>query len=289
MIFRKKRVVQKSGIDDWIRRGLIFLAFLWLLVGVVLPLLEVVNRATHLELPVKIHEPADLQKSMDNFLGQVDVAGRTIILKKKNDRLVLYIDNEAFSIEWGSVEYDGVRVLVENNGIEKVVCSRVRSSMITRTILDISPITISRDTANQWLVDSQILDSAYNFTLVKRFIGLVNFFDYFGNKALSQSVWNSISVAVWSTVISVTLAFIYAYGMTRTRINGKWFFRVTAMIPLFAPTMLYGLSLVYLFGNKGILTTGFFEKFPWLAWDIGLYGFTGIVIAEVVSVFLLLS
>jgi iron(III) transport system permease protein len=285
MIFRKKRVVQKSGVDDWIRRGLIFLAFLWLLVGVVLPLLEVVNRATHLELPVKIHESADLQKSLDNFLGQVDVAGRTIILKKKNDRLVLYIDNEAFSIEWGSVEYDGVRVLVENNGIEKVVCSRARSSMITRTILDISPITISRDNANQWLVDSQILDSAHNFTLVKRFIGLVNFFDYFGNKSLSQSVWNSISVAVWSTVISVTLAFIYAYGMTRTRINGKWFFRVTAMIPLFAPTMLYGLSLVYLFGNKGILTTGFFEKFPWLAWDIGLYGFTGIVIAEVVFCF----
>ena len=28
-----------------------------------------------------------------------------------------------------------------------------------------------------------------------------------------------------------------------------------AMLPLFAPTMLYGLSLVYLFGRQGLVTT----------------------------------
>ena len=285
MVFHKKRLVQKSGVDDWIRRGLIALACLWLLVGVVLPLLEVVNRATYSELPVKIQEPTDQKKSMDNFFGQVDVAGRKIILKKENERLVLYIDNKPFSTEGERVEYDGVRVQVGRDQIEKVVCSRARSSMIIRTTLDISPITVSRDTFQHWLVDGRQLDPTNNFTLVKRFIGLVNFFDYFGNKGLSQSVWNSISVAVWSTVISVILAFIYAYGMNRTQIRGKWFFRITAMIPLFAPTMLYGLSLVYLFGNKGVLTTGFFDKIPWLAWDIGLYGFTGIVIAEVVFSF----
>ena len=46
-----------------------------------------------------------------------------------------------------------------------------------------------------------------------------------------------------------------------------------------------GLSLVYMFGNKGVITTGFFDRFPWLAWDIQLYGLTGIVIAEVVFTF----
>ncbi|MCU0614861.1 MAG: putative 2-aminoethylphosphonate ABC transporter permease subunit [Desulfobacterales bacterium] len=285
MAFHKKRVVQKSGFDDWIRRGLIALACLWLLVGVILPLLEVVNRATHSELPVKIQEPTDQQESRGGFSGQVDVAGRTILLMKENEQPVLYIDGKPVPLIGGSAEYDGVWVLVENDQIGKVACSRARSGMIIRTILDISPITITKDPSQHWLVDGQKLDPAYNFTLVKRFIGLVNFFDYFGNKGLSQSVWNSISVAVWSTIISVILAFIYAYGMNRTRIRGKWFFQVTAMIPLFAPTMLYGLSLVYLFGNKGVLTTGFFDKFPWLAWDIGLYGFTGIVIAEVVFSF----
>jgi iron(III) transport system permease protein len=40
-----------------------------------------------------------------------------------------------------------------------------------------------------------------------------------------------------------------------------------------------------MFGNKGVITTRFFDWLPWLAWDIHLYGFTGIVIAEVVFTF----
>jgi ABC-type molybdate transport system permease subunit len=102
---------------------------------------------------------------------------------------------------------------------------------------------------------------------------------------LAQSVWNSLRVGLYTTVISVSLAFLYAYGIHRTQMFGKAFFRIVAMIPLFAPTMLYGLSLVYMFGNKGVITTGFFDRFPWLAWDIQLYGLTGIVIAEVVFTF----
>jgi len=94
-----------------------------------------------------------------------------------------------------------------------------------------------------------------------------------------------LRVGLYTTFISVILAFLYAYGIHRTKMVGKSFFRIVAMIPLFAPTMLYGLSLVYMFGNKGVITTGFFDKFPWLAWDIHLYGLTGIVIAEVVFTF----
>ncbi|MBN2231445.1 MAG: putative 2-aminoethylphosphonate ABC transporter permease subunit, partial [Deltaproteobacteria bacterium] len=105
------------------------------------------------------------------------------------------------------------------------------------------------------------------------------------DSGLAQSVWNSLRVALWSTAISVSLAFTYAYGIQRTRMAGKAFFRLVAMLPLFAPTMLYGLSLVYLFGNKGLITTGCFGRLPWLAHDINLYGFTGIVIAEVVFTF----
>lgn len=57
------------------------------------------------------------------------------------------------------------------------------------------------------------------------------------------------------------------------------------MLPLFAPTLLYGIALVYLFGRKGLVTTGGFGWFERvlslpLALDIGLYGPVGIVIAE---------
>ncbi|NOY12279.1 MAG: putative 2-aminoethylphosphonate ABC transporter permease subunit, partial [Deltaproteobacteria bacterium] len=102
---------------------------------------------------------------------------------------------------------------------------------------------------------------------------------------LARAVLNSLEVAICSTGIAVVLAFAYAYGINRTCMPGKGLYRLIAMLPLFAPTMLYGLSLVYLFGNKGVITTGFFGRLPWLAWDIGLYGFTGVVIAEVVFTF----
>lgn len=56
-------------------------------------------------------------------------------------------------------------------------------------------------------------------------------------------------------------------------------------MPLFAPTMMHGISLVYLFGRKGAVTTGFFDKLPQFAFDINLYGATGIIIAEVLYIF----
>ena len=116
-------------------------------------------------------------------------------------------------------------------------------------------------------------------------LALVYLGNHLSDTSLAQAVSNSLKVGFYSTVISVTLAFAYAYGIKRTCMMGKGFYRLVAMLPLFAPTMLYGLSLVYLFGNKGLITTGFFESFPFLAWDIGLYGFTGVVIAEVVFTF----
>lgn len=49
------------------------------------------------------------------------------------------------------------------------------------------------------------------------------------------------------------------------------------MMPLFAPTMLLGIVLIYLFGNKGILTA--------MGLQIPLYGKVGIIIAESIYCF----
>ena len=62
--------------------------------------------------------------------------------------------------------------------------------------------------------------------------------------------------------------------LTRRNIPGKMFFQFIARLPLFAPTMLLGMSLIYLFGNKGILTG--------LGFVIPLYGRTGIIISETI-------
>ncbi len=88
----------------------------------------------------------------------------------------------------------------------------------------------------------------------------------------------------------MTLAFGYAYALTRTTMSGKGFFRAVAMLPLYAPTMALGIGLVYLFGNKGLVTTGFLGLGEGLLgrpvdWNIGLYGPIGIILGEVLYCF----
>ena len=62
----KERVTKKSSQEDWVRRLLIAFACFWLLVGIVFPLMDVVNRATHIELIVKIEEPTEQEKTEDS-------------------------------------------------------------------------------------------------------------------------------------------------------------------------------------------------------------------------------
>lgn len=117
------------------------------------------------------------------------------------------------------------------------------------------------------------------------YIGLGNFYEYFTNRNTLISLKNTMFVSIISSVISIILAFTFAYGIQRTTIKFKETFKYIGMLPLFAPTMMHGIALVYMFGRKGAITTGFFEKFPALAMDINLYGPIGIIIAEVLYIF----
>lgn len=117
-----------------------------------------------------------------------------------------------------------------------------------------------------------------------QFVGLHNFVTYFSTPALSQSLTNTLYISAMTTLIAVTLAFLFAYALTRSGIRGKGFFRAIALLPLFAPTMMHGIALTYLFGNQGLVTTGIFGFLPF-QWNIDLYGPVGIILAEIVYVF----
>ncbi|MFS0919428.1 putative 2-aminoethylphosphonate ABC transporter permease subunit [Brevibacillus sp. 179-C 1.1 NHS] len=117
-----------------------------------------------------------------------------------------------------------------------------------------------------------------------QFIGLDNFVTYFSTPALAASLNNTLYISAMTTLIAVTLAFLFAYALTRSGIRGKRVFRAIALLPLFAPTMMHGIALTYLFGNQGLVTTGIFGLLPF-QWDIDLYGPVGIILAEIVYVF----
>ncbi|HEX2439108.1 MAG TPA: putative 2-aminoethylphosphonate ABC transporter permease subunit [Methylomirabilota bacterium] len=107
-----------------------------------------------------------------------------------------------------------------------------------------------------------------------RFIGLANYVRYFRTPAIAASITNSLTVSLIAMALTVGLAFVYAYALTRTRMPGRGAFRLIATLPLFAPSLVSAIAFVYAFGNNGIVTrqTGV---------NLGLYGPRGIVLAEV--------
>lgn len=109
------------------------------------------------------------------------------------------------------------------------------------------------------------------------FIGLGNFERYFATPALVNSLWNSIWISALVALIVVPLAFIYAYALTRSLMPARGLFMALALTPIFAPSLLSAISLIYVFGNQGFLKS----------WLFGgtIYGPIGIVLAEVVYCF----
>ncbi len=113
-----------------------------------------------------------------------------------------------------------------------------------------------------------------------QFVGLANFIAYAADARAAGSLWNSVWVSALVTVITVPLAFGFAYALTRSCMPLKPLFRGITLIPLLAPSLLSAISLIYWFGNQGVLKS-------WLN-GLGIaeiYGAPGIVLAECFAVF----
>jgi iron(III) transport system permease protein len=113
-----------------------------------------------------------------------------------------------------------------------------------------------------------------------RFVGLANFIAYAQTPALLDSLWNSVWVSLLVTAIVLPTAFGFAYALTRSRMRFKGLARTITLVPLLAPSLLSAISLIYWFGNQGVLK-GWMQA---LGVD-QIYGAPGIVLAETFSVF----
>ena len=89
---------------------------------------------------------------------------------------------------------------------------------------------------------------------------------------------NSVITTLIATVISVVLAFFLAYALNRSNIRFKNLFVVLFTIPMLIPSISHGMGLVQLFGDNGLISN-------LLGWNIGLYGYKGIVMGSVLYSF----
>ena len=109
------------------------------------------------------------------------------------------------------------------------------------------------------------------------FVGLRLFQEYFQTPALRLSILHTISVAFAVTAITIPLAFTFAYALTRSCMPLKGTFRVIALTPILAPSLLSAISFIQWFGTQGVL--------KWMLGGASVYGPIGIIISSIYAVF----
>jgi len=105
-------------------------------------------------------------------------------------------------------------------------------------------------------------------------IGWGNFVRYFSSPKFTRVVVNSFTVTLTTTAITVVLAYAFAYAMHRTAMPGKRAFGMIVLLPLFAPSLVQALGILFMFGRNGVINRSF-------GLGIDIYGFWGIVISDV--------
>ena len=89
---------------------------------------------------------------------------------------------------------------------------------------------------------------------------------------------NSLVATSVTTVIALGLAWGLAWCVNRTKIKFKAIFSMLFTLPMLIPSISHGMGLVLLFGDNGLITN-------WLGINIGLYGYKGIVMGELLYSF----
>src|SRR5207253_1409963 len=96
-------------------------------------------------------------------------------------------------------------------------------------------------------------------------------FNLVADRHVRQVVWNTLLLGVSVALLGTLLATLYAYAMTRVALPWKPLWHFLALMPTISPPVLMALSLILLYGRRGVVTHEL------LGLDsTALYGFRGL-------------
>ncbi|RJL35986.1 ABC transporter permease [Bailinhaonella thermotolerans] len=93
---------------------------------------------------------------------------------------------------------------------------------------------------------------------------------FLGSARMWDVARNTAVMTLLSTVSATALGFLFAYALSRPDIPGKPFFRIMSVLPLVSPPFVIGLSLILLFGRRGLVT------YELLGLNLDVYGLPGL-------------
>lgn len=255
---RNKQSLKPFDGEALIRKGLLFIVIAYLLVALVIPLFFVVLKS--------------LQKfdfHSDKITISMD-AGQGF---NNSKTLQDWINETNYQVN------DGLRASeISSLSLSRIIPKSQRRDISQFQLTDLSAsggqiqTKHGRSQAGETLT---IPRSEFGSVRIRPIMGygLGNYGYYFANPNLRHSIFNSLWVALAVVAIVLPIAFLFAYGITRTRMRFRQGFRLIAMIPVLAPSLLPAIGLIYLFGKQGILMT--------MLLGTEIYGALGIIIASV--------
>ena len=110
----------------------------------------------------------------------------------------------------------------------------------------------------------------------ERIFSTETYSDFLSNSRYWHSLRNSIILAVVSSTLIIIIGFCFAYVGLRGPTYARGPFRMLGLLPLVAPPFLFSLSLILLGGRSGVFTR-------MLDLDINLYGWPGVIVAQVIT------
>jgi len=104
--------------------------------------------------------------------------------------------------------------------------------------------------------------------------------EVFSSWYLRRAFLNSVMMGALTAVIGAIVGFLFAFSVSRTDIPLKKFLHIMAIIPIISPPFIGALSIIMLFGNNGLITWTLLK-----IKNFQIYGFRGLLIAQVVTFF----
>ncbi len=113
--------------------------------------------------------------------------------------------------------------------------------------------------------------------------GKFSFSEYsyiFTHSGYIKTIRNSVTLGITVATLATTVGFIFAFAMTKGNIGGKRFFQGMGILPIISPPFMFALSVILLFGRNGLITAKLLNL------DTGgIYGFKGLVIVQVITMY----
>ncbi|TNE41613.1 MAG: putative 2-aminoethylphosphonate ABC transporter permease subunit [Alphaproteobacteria bacterium] len=253
----------RMGRDDFLMRAFVLAISLYLLLSLAFPLYAMLSKA----FSTYRFDLSQIEFQVSDQAGAF--SGDTVTAKTLNDKLKSISGDDLATSSDGRLS---LVPLFPDFSFRSPVHYKIRGTTAETVYL----VGSERHVGTDWLeVDS----NTFRRVVLRpvQSIGFSNFTEYFSTPSLFESIENSILISLISTVITVSLAFAFAYALNRSCMRFKGVFRLIAMAPILVPSLLPGIALVYLFGNQGMLKEVMMGE--------SIYGPYGIVIGSVFFTF----